>query len=42
MPPDDIWDDQDALDDWFDRVFERKEKQPEKAVFTIYENEIEG
>ena len=42
VPPDDIWDEPEELEEWFDRVFERKEKAPQKAYFTIYDDDIEG
>ena len=39
-PPESIWDDPDKIDDWFDRVFDRGEKQTE-LVINIPEHEIE-
>lgn len=39
-PPESIWDDPARLEEWFDRVFDRKKET--EFVFTIPEHEIES
>ncbi len=41
-PPEYMWDNGELLDDWFDKVYGRKEKQPEELTIYIPEHELEG
>ena len=40
-PPEYMWDDSEQLDDWFDKVYDRKEKQPDELTIYIPEHELE-
>lgn len=43
-PPDDIvwWGSAEDIEKWFDKVLDRKEENPDEAVFIIEESEIEN
>jgi hypothetical protein len=42
QPPDDMWDNPEELDDWFDKVFKTTGKAKQQDSFSININEIEG
>lgn len=43
QPPDDIWDDSDELEEWFEKVYPKDKKKSNDAVYlNINEAEIEG